>query len=286
MNIDSKKIAKTLRSSRMEIVDNFIIQLIAVDKLVINEAIKNTKQNYSINFEWDNRDFIYMLFINHVENIYEDDVLSWEWTVDEDTWEEYIVTSEYNNYKDILYKFFWELNSIVSSQWYYQTMTWYENVLSNFKVPFKKILNLELWIGAEWFHKVTWWLFIPLDNIKELNAMPIKTDFKEFAKMKFQNNIISITINWKTLDYILANIKSSDIKKWLVLLWVIYNMWEREDFLDYKSAYEDIMKPRISIKSKTFLKYNTRVNHVLKNILWLDYCVRNKYSNLYAIEKI
>jgi|GEM_PF-2527187 hypothetical protein len=51
MNIDSKKIAKTLRSSRMEIVDNFIIQLIAVDKLVINEAIKNTKQNYSINFE-------------------------------------------------------------------------------------------------------------------------------------------------------------------------------------------------------------------------------------------
>jgi len=84
----------------------------------------------------------------------------------------------------------------------------------------------------------------------------------------------------------LANIKDSDIIKWLVLLWVIYSVWEREDFLDYRAEYKNILKPRKTIKDKTFVKYKTRVNQVLQNVLWLDYCVRNKYSDLYAIEKI
>ena len=63
MIINNKKLAKDLSTNKMEWLVGFIKELVVVDKLAIHEAIKNTKQNYCINFEWNNIDFIYMLFI-------------------------------------------------------------------------------------------------------------------------------------------------------------------------------------------------------------------------------
>ena len=283
MIINNKKLAKDLSTNKMEWLVGFIKELVVVDKLAIHEAIKSTKQNYCINFEWNNIDFIYMLFIKHIGNIDEKEALEWEWTENEDTWEEYIITSEYNNYKDILYKFFWELNSVVTFSEYYKSLLGYEKILDKYNNIFKIRFNFELWISTKWFHEITGGLYIPLASLKEINNIPTSIKFRDIAKMKFENNLISIIINWNTLEFYLDNIKNSDHKKWLVLLWVIYNMWEKKDFLEYKWPYENILDTKIN--PKNFLEYKSRIKNFLKNNLWLDFYVTNKYSDKFDIIK-
>lgn len=103
-----------------------------------------------------------------------------------------------------------------------------------------------------------------------------------------QNNNGIITIKFKNNSDIKIDLEISkqlwENKKWIVLFYVIFEVWKQEDFDTYKSKFEKILDTKIK---KSFEEnYKSKWNNFIKDILKIEYSISNKTNDYYDIYKI